>query len=74
MPDIIIVRIFTVYQYFLFNNDSFYGNMWIEIEANFSDWIVIQTKIEMKYIFQRVHQRLCHTILGFGSNHMKVKT
>ena len=48
--------------------------MWIEIEANFSDWIVIQAKIKMKYIFQRVHQRLCHTILGFESNHMKVKT
>ena len=47
--------------------------MWIEIEANFSDWIVIQTKIKMKYIFQRLHQRLCHTILGFESNHMKVK-
>ena len=48
--------------------------MWIEIEAHFSDRIVIQIKSKMKYIFQRVHQRLCHRILGFESNHMKVKT
>ena len=57
MPEIVIVRIFTLYQYFLLNSDCFHGNIYIEI--NMTDWSLIEItflkKDTLKIFFFNMH-------------------